>query len=233
MKTHQKRLSAIAGAMLVIMLATPATLFAQPSRGSISAGYGTHRIGLRGDFKITEKLIKVPNSSTRMYLEAGIDWQSFQQSTFVFNSYPYRSDTWMLGIGLGIGQEFIVKNWFVAYPYIGLYYKYARFSDPSLVEAIGTYKLQRSWDGVPVGEVVENGYGNLFTIDIGTRIGFRIGKVFEIGGTIAFAPAFYDSQKTLFGRYWAVEPYSNPYHIERIFFKGEGFIRFNFPVKGS
>ena len=228
MKTRIKLLS-LAG---VLFMALP-LLRAQSSLGSISAGYGTHRIDLRGDVKLTDKLIKVPNSSTRMYLELGIDWQNFQQSTFIFNSAPYSSNTWMLALGLGFGQEFIIKNWFVAYPYIGLYYKYARFTDPALVEGIGTYKLQRYHDGMPVGEVVENGYGNLFTVDVGTRIGFRIGKVFEIGGTIAFAPAVFDSQKTLFGRYWAVAPYANDYYIERIFFKGEGYIRFNFPVKKS
>lgn len=204
---------------------------AQPSRGSISGGYGIHKVCVRGDFKLTEKMIKVPNSSTRMYLELGVDWQSFDNPTFYFNSTPYRSDTWMLAAGIGLGQEFIIKKWFVVYPYIGLFYKYARFTDGALVDAIGTYNMQRYWNGQPVGQVVENGYGNLVTVDIGTRIGFRIGKVFEIGGTIAFAPAAYSSQKTLFGEYWGVAPYHNDYYINRLFLKAEGCLRFNIPAK--
>lgn len=198
-----------------------------PSKGSIYVGYGVHKIVARGDFKLFE-LKKVKNSSTRIYFDLGGDWQKFSKD-FNFKSQPYPSKVWMLSLGVGIGQEFIFyKDIFVIQPYLGVYYKYARFTDKDLVDGIGTYNLIRYHNGQQVGKVVKNAYGNAFMIDIGTRIGFRIKKRFEIGGSIGLCPIKFSSANSLFGKYWAVKPYENDYYIKRLMFKADAGIKINF-----
>lgn len=217
-----------------ICLITFLTVFSSDSLAqsfaSVSVGYGTQKIAVRGDFNVSESLINVDNSSTRVYIELGGDWQKFEQETFLFNRIPYKSNVWMLGIGAGIGQEFIFKDVFVLYPYFGIYYKYARFTDQALVEAIGTQGIQRYVNNYTraVGKVVNNGYGNLFTVDLGTRIGFRIKDKFEIGGTVGLCPQRFSTPNTLFGRYWAEKPYENELYIKRSLLKAEASLKFHF-----
>lgn len=220
-------------ALLIVLLSLSTIVKAQPSKGSVSLGYGTHKFVARGDLKITDKLIKVENSSTRLYFDIGYDWKKFQNESFTFSSVEYNSKVWMLAIGVGIGQEFIIKDIFVVQPYLGLYYKYARFRDKDLVEGIGENNLIRYQylpDGtkIQVGKVVENGYGNLVTVDFGSRVGFRIKKKFEIGGSVGVCPSNFSTNNTLFGKYWGEKPYLNDYYIKRFILKGEFNLKYNF-----
>ncbi len=135
----------------------------------------------------------------------------------------------MLSLGVGVGQEFIFyKDIFVIQPYFGVFYKYARFTDKDLVDGIGEYNLIRYRGGQQVGKPVKNGYGNAFMVDLGTRIGFRIKKRFEIGGSIGICPITFSSANSLFGKYWAVKPYNNDYYIKRLMFKADAGIKINF-----
>lgn len=203
-----------------------------PAKGSVYIGYGVHKIVARGDFKLSDKLIKVKNSSTRLYFDLGGDWQKFKQEDFEFSHVKYSSKVWMLSIGVGIGQEFIFyKDIFVIQPYFGLFYKYARFTDKDLVSAIGDNGIQRYTDytySTPIGKPVKNGYGNAFMIDFGSRIGFRIKKRFELGGSIGICPIKFSSANSLFGKYWAEKPYGNDYYIKRLLFKADVGIKINF-----
>lgn len=214
-------------ALLIVLISVSTTINAQPSKVSISLGYGTHKIAVRGDFKITDNLVKKENSSTRLYCELGADWQKFDFD-INFKSIPYKSNVYMIALGIGIGQEFIFKERVSIQPYLGLFYKYARFVDRDLVKNIGEYSLIRYYAGAQVGKPVENGYGNLFTIDLGSRIGFRITDKIELGGSIGICPAKFSTENSLFGKYWAQKPYPNDYYIKRLLLKGEANIKINF-----
>ncbi|MBK9633441.1 MAG: hypothetical protein IPO64_02670 [Bacteroidetes bacterium] len=216
--------------LIVLILLFGIKAFAQPSKGSISVGYGTHKFVVRGDYNLTENLIKVENSSTRLYLDIGYDWKKFENDDFIFNSNTYSSNVIIFNVGLGVGQEFIFKDKFIVQPYVGILYKYARMADKDLVEAIGTYNLiRRAYIGGPqVGKVVDNAYGNLVTIDLGSRFGFRIKKKFEIGGSFGICPAKFSTSNTLFGKYWGEKPYNNDYYIKRFILKAEANFKYNF-----
>jgi hypothetical protein len=205
-------------------------LLAQPSKGSISVGYGTHKFVVRGDYNLTENFIKVDNSSTRLYFDIGYDWKKFDRDEFIFNSVSYPSNVFMFNIGLGIGQEFIFKEKFIIQPYIGILYKYAKLADRDLADAIGEYNLIRyAYVGGPqVGKVVDNAYGNLVTVDLGSRFGFRIKKKFEVGGSFGICPAKFSTSNTLFGKYWGEKPNKNDYYIKRFILKAEANFKYNF-----
>jgi len=215
----------------------PITLFAQTtvnqSSISILAGYGSQGFNLRGDVNISDWLsLDVSNGSTRLYLDFGIDGYQFDQSVLTFNSFDYPSDARVITLGLGGGEEFLFNKLSI-YPFLGLRYYYGRFTDADLVDAIGTYSLQRYiydqyGSQIPIGPMVDNGYGDVISFDLGSSLGYRVSRLFEIGALVSFSPMKFSSSSTMFGKYWAEPPYTNEYYIKISPVRLEGGIRLHF-----
>ena len=202
------------------------------SEYSISATImGTHGFTLRGDCNISEFVnLNQNNSSTRVYIDASFSGKKFDDNAnFKFSGTNYSSDVTIYNLGIGFAQEFLLANNKLTFsPFIGVRYESARFKDKSLVDAIGENGLIRYWGGVQVGPSVANAYGNATTIDLGVRLGYKLGKVVELTTNIGFSPIKYSTSETLFGEYWGEAPYSNKYYINRSNIRLEGGLRFNF-----
>lgn len=203
-------------------------ILAQSSSSTMSVSLigGTHGIGLRGE--IGSGLSLIPNSRTTYYLDLTAASRKFTTSTFPFNGDLYPSAVWIFNMGLGVGQEFDVRQNIVVIPYLGFRLEYARFKDGDLVTGIGTDNLIRTYGSKQVGPTVENGYGNSITVDIGSRIGYKISSSIEIGGLVGFSPIKYSTANTLFGKYWGATPITNDYYINRSPLRFEAGIKFSF-----
>jgi hypothetical protein len=197
---------------------------------SIGIGYGTRGFNLKADMA----LISFNNnkSTTRVYVDGTYQTIKFSQSNFSFNYILYPSNVFLLTIGGGLSQEFVLDRLTLA-PLLGIKYNYVRFTDKALVDAIGTNGMNRliydSWGNeIQVGPTVDNGYGNSISFEIGTRAGIKITEWLEINGTVAFNPISFSTAATLFGEYRGEAPYVNDYYVNPTPIKAEGNIRFTF-----
>lgn len=195
---------------------------------SIAIGYGNMGVNLKVDMAFM--MYNQDKSSTRFYIDANYLPLSFTQSQLRFNSVNYPSDVFLLSLGGGFAQEFVFDRFTVS-PLLGARYYYVRFTDKSLVDAIGTYNLIRYSDQTQtrqVGPVVNNAYGNTFGFEVGTKVGIRLTQWLELCGTATFIPFEFSTAGTLFGKYWGEAPAPNPYYVDRMPLKLEGGVRFNF-----
>lgn len=192
---------------------------------SLFAGYGTQQIVLRGDYLVSDDFIK--GSQTRIYIEGGLDQQKFNERNLNFSGDNYSSDSRVFFVGVGFSQQFNRSKFSIS-PYAGLRYAYARFKDRALVDAIAEHTLIRYKYGQQVGPVVENGYGDTFTFDIGLRLGFHITKHIEIAFSGGIAPVKFNTAATMYGQYWGESPHSNDYYIKYAIWRAEGGLRFHF-----
>lgn len=192
---------------------------------SLFAGYGTNGGLLRFEVVIAEGVIK--NSSTLVYLEGGLKGKKFEDPNFMFRNVNYSSDTRLLFAGLGLAQQFDMKG-FSAAPYLGVRFVYARLKDKALVRDIGENNLIRLWGGTQVGPEVENGYGDVITIDGGLRLGVKLGKSVDLLLTGGLSPVKFNTSTTLFGKYWGEAPYPNDYYINLPVWRAEGGLRVHF-----
>lgn len=196
---------------------------------SIAAGYGSQGLFVKGDYKIGEIDI-LNNPAAKLYIDFNIKGKTFDQSTFIFSSVPYPSDVNQYMIGIGGGLDFKFNHLSVS-PYIGARYYYVRFKDMDLFDAIGESNLIRFRPGsttIQVGPTVDNGYGNTFSIDLGTWIGYHISPTFEIGGSIGISPAKFSTAASLYGKYWGEAPYENWFHVKIDPIRLQAGIKLNF-----
>ena len=84
-------------------------IFAQPSKGSFSFGYGMQGFVFRGDVSLGNFIRSAQNSSTRLYLDCSVDKKLFDDPQLVHNGYAYPSDARVISVGIGATQEFIFK----------------------------------------------------------------------------------------------------------------------------
>lgn len=191
---------------------------------SISAGYGTQGVLLRLDASVYELPHAIP---LKVYGDFSVKGKTFERSTFTFDNSDYPSDAYSLALGAGANVSFTFDKLHLQ-PYLGGRYYYVRFKDRDLVAAIGEDGIQRTSNGSPVGPSVDNAYGNTFSIDVGSWIGYRITPMIEIGGLAGFSPAEFSTAASLFGKYWAQAPTTNQYYVKNNPLRFQGAIRFNF-----
>lgn len=196
---------------------------------SASLGYGTQGWILRADARVMDVALvsPLPTGSLKAYVELGTKGISFSKSSFTFEHEDYPSNARLTVFGFGGGMEMRYQK-FSIYPYLGFRYYYVRFTDQTLRDAIGSQGIQRYNGYDPVGPVVNNAYGDAFSIDLGGTLGYRITKVFEIGGLLGISPVSFNSAETLFGRYWGEAPELNPYYVQLHAIRAEIRARFNF-----
>lgn len=201
---------------------------------SLSAGYGTGGLIFRGDFNIYDLSMADPftGGSLRIYLDLGFKGVSFDEPTFIFNRERYVSDARMIVLGLGGGLDAKYGRWSL-YPFFGFRTYDVRFTDPALVDAIGTYGIRRYKINSygyeeQVGPLVENAYGNAFTIDAGGSVGYYITSIIEVGTLIGISPVKFSTSKSLFGEYFGEPPYPNDYYVKPKTVRAEVRLRFNF-----
>jgi hypothetical protein len=193
---------------------------------TIAAGYGMRGVTIKADYKFDQIVGK--NFKPIVYADLGIQGKSFKELNFTFNGIRYPSDVRVLFVGVGAGLELQQKN-LILTPFVGLKYAYARFKDRALVDAIGNSNgLQRSRGGVNVGPVVENGYGDVYSLELGTRIGYKISKNISFFTSVAISPIKFSTAATLFGKYWGEAPGANNYYIKYPILNAEGGIRLHF-----
>ena len=197
---------------------------------SIFLGYGTRGINLKADMELAD--FNNGKSSTRVYFDGTYNPMKFSQPNLTFNSQNYSSNVFLLTVGGGFSQEFLLDRFTVA-PLLGLKYNYVRFTDGALVNAIGTNGLIRyrydNWGNqVQVGPDVNNGYGNSINFEVGTRLGIKLADWLELNGTFAYSPITFETSSTMFGEYWGEAPYTNQYYVNPTPLKAEGNIRITF-----
>lgn len=190
---------------------------------SLTAGYGTQGVLLRLDATVYE----LPQFPVKAYLDLTTQGKTFERSTFTFSGNDYPSDANSFALGAGLNVPFAFDKVRIQ-PYLGGRYYFVRFKDRDLVAAIGENGLQRYSNGSPVGPSVDNAYGNAFSLDVGSWIGYRITPMIEIGGLAGFSPAEFSTAASLFGKYWAQAPTTNQYYVKNNPFRFQGAIRLNF-----
>lgn len=208
----------------------------RPSDFGIMLGYGTHGLLARLDLNLSSLAggREGTVANTHAYLDLGADGYSFSEPNFTFDGTNYSSGVFLYDIGGGLAEEIAFSNGHLLLtPFVGVRYEKARFADQSLLDAIGTnginrYERDAYGNQYKVGPTVANGYGDVTTIDLGVRLGFRFCRLLEVTGTAAFAPIKYSTSGTLFGQYWGESPYANNYRIDRPAVRLEGGVRFNF-----
>lgn len=183
------------------------------SLASLYAGYGSHGFNGRLDLEISDKYFN--GSSTRFHLELGGQRISFDDPDYNFEGQQYPSDSRVMSLGAGVGQEFHFASFVTITPFAGLRAEFVRFQDRALIDAIGENGIIRYYNGVQVGPSVESAYGDAATIDVGGRIGFQLAPQFEVAGTIGVSPIKFDTATTLFGQYRGEAPYPNSFYVER------------------
>ena len=221
-----KSLLTIACSMLIALAhaqTTPQSL-APNNLWSIAGGYGTQGVQARLDATVYHLSETLP---LKLYGDVTLKGKTFERSTFTFNNNDYPSDVNSFALGAGANVSFTFDKVHVQ-PYLGGRYYYVRFKDSDLVSAIGESGLQRSSNGSPVGPSVDNAYGNTFSVDVGSWIGYRITPMIEIGGLAGFSPAEFSTAASLFGKYWAQAPTTNYYYVKNNPFRFQGAIRLNF-----
>jgi hypothetical protein len=207
---------------MLIVLVTSEKVIAKTSseaepenyRQSFLAGYNTMGVNFRYDFVISEKLLK--KGVTRLYLEAGGNKVRFEQENFSFSHIIYSSNCRLIIAGIGLEQEYTFGRTHLS-PYVGAHFAYVRFTDRTLVDAIGENGLQRYRDAAltqPVGPPVENAYGNAATFDAGCRLGVLLTSKIELLVSTGYSPLEFSTSSTLFGRYWGEAPYPNQYWVK-------------------
>lgn len=203
----------------------------EPSAFSISLGYGTHAFTSRIDLNLSNIIdgLSMKNGNTRIYVDLGIAGKSFTNPNFSFRNTNYSSNVLLMDIGAGLSEEFLFSGNHVALaPFIGIRYEKARFTDKTLVDAIGTSGLIRTYAGNQVGPEIKNGYGDATTIDLGFRLGYKFARTFELFANLGYSPIKYSTSGTLFGQYWGQASINNDYYINRPNIRAEGGLRINF-----
>jgi hypothetical protein len=187
--------------------------FSPPGK-SLAFTYSSFGLNARYDFPFSNKLFKKGDS--RFYLELGGKNIKFKQQNMTFNKIQYPSDSRLILIGIGFGQEYIYSRLTIT-PFFGFRWAYIRFQSKALADAIGDRGLQRYKDIAltqPVGPPVENAYGNALNFDCGLRLSIILSKKVEILASSAFSPIKFDTASSLFGEFWGEAPYPNSYWVK-------------------
>lgn len=203
-------------------------------RLSIAIGYGNGGTAFRGDLRLTELNIMDPftTGSIKFYMELAFKRITFDEPNFTFNHINYPSNARVNGLGAGLSLDLKYNQWNIN-PYVGLRNYYVRFTDQTLIDAIGEKGLQRYWtdewgNEYPVGPEVPNGYGDAVSFDIGGGAGYHITPVLEIVALLGLSPVTFDTGSTLFGPYFGEAPYPNSFYVRINSIRGELRLKFNF-----
>ena len=193
---------------------------------NLFGGYGTH--GIVFGFNCRIATAKSGKSGTRLYLDLSSQGISFS-TPIVFKSQSYNSDTRIMSFGGGIAKEYYLKPGFHLAPFIGVRFDDAHFKDSYINNEIGDGQLIRYWDGVEVGSRLSKDYGgSRLAVDIGGCFNIRIAKRFWLMIKVAVSPIKYDSNESMYGKYWADTQNLNDYAINRSIIRSEVTLNFGF-----
>jgi hypothetical protein len=193
---------------------------------NLFAGYGSHGFVCGGNIRV--KTANSDKAGTRLYLDIGYQDYTFD-APFIFNSLPYNSDTWIMSWGAGISEEFYLSPAFHIAPFAGVRFDNAHFKDNYINTTIGNGELIRYWDGVEVGSRLKQNYGDSkLAFDIGVCLNLRLLKNLWLIGKAGVAPVKYDSNESIYGKYWADTPHLNDWAIKRSMFRAEAMLSLGF-----
>lgn len=180
---------------------------------NIYAGYGTHGLLFGFDYKL--KSFMSEKTSTRFFIDITMKNYYFSKK-FTFNNVQYKSDTRINAFSLGFSQEFNISKSFHISPYIGVRMESSHFLEDTINKTIGEGKLIRYWNGVVVGKTLNKDYGeSQLTYDVGLILNLRIYNKIWLYIKSGYSPITYDSNLSIYGKYWADTNNPNDFAIKQ------------------
>ncbi len=193
---------------------------------NLFAGYGTHGIVCGGNLRFATT--SSGKSGTRLYFDIGYQEISFDRP-LTFKGEEHNSDTKIISYDAGLAQEFYLLRGFHFVLFAGVRFDVAQFKDDNINETIGDGELVRYWNDIEVGKRLKKDYGNsLLAFDVGCCLNIKLSKRLWLIGKAAISPVKYDSNNSMYGKYWADTEHLNNFAINRSIYRVEALLSYGF-----